>query len=367
MGIFKRWINSKDGSKTAYWYIRYTVNGKDKWESVGKVGEVTKSVAQSRLDRIKRKINKGLYNYDDENVTLENIQQDYIDSLNAKQLRSVKQRRRHLKYLISYFGSKKFAQISPKDIDDYKHFRLKTMKPASINRELATLRNVINMAKRWKMFYGENPVSISGLLTENNQRDRVLSFEEQERLFNSSAEHLKPILFTALNTGMRKGEILSLTWKDVDFRNNVLIIRASNSKNKKTKRVPINSILRTLLLDLRKESLWFDKKYQEDQKVFRDNWGKPIKDIKTAFISACRRANIKDFRFHDIRHTAGTRMNESGVGIVAISDILGHSSIDITKRRYIHPGESLRDAVERLASNEKSRSNKRSNENDKSN
>jgi len=365
MGVFKRWIKSKDGSKTAYWYIRYTVNGKDNWESVGKVGEVTKSVAQSNLDRKKRRIKKGLYDYNEENVTLETLEKDYIDSLNAKQLRSVDQRKRHLKILISYFSTKKIILITPKDIDEYKTFRLKTLKPASVNRELATLRNIINMAKRWKMFYGDNPVSISGLLTENNQRERVLSLEEQERLFNSSAEHLKPVLFTALNTGMRKGEILSLTWQDVDFKNNILIIRASNSKNKKTKRVPINSVLRTMLLELRKKSLWFDKKYKEDQKVFRDNWGKPIKDIKTAFINACRRANIKDFRFHDIRHTAGTRMNESGVGIVAISDILGHSSIDITKRRYIHPGESLREAVEKLASNEKSCSNKRSNENDK--
>ena len=61
MGVFKRWIKGKNGSKTAYWYMRYLHNGKDKWESVGKVGEVTKSVAQSKLDRKKRRINKGKY------------------------------------------------------------------------------------------------------------------------------------------------------------------------------------------------------------------------------------------------------------------------------------------------------------------
>ena len=368
MGVFKRWIKSKNGFKTAYWYIRYSFNGKDHWESVGKVGEVTKSVAQSKLDRKKRRIKKGIYDYNEENVTLETLEKDYIDSLNAKQLRTVEQRKRHLKVLKSFFSNKKIFQISPKDIDEYKTFRLKTLKPSSVNRELAVLRNIINMAKRWKMFYGENPVSISGLLTENNQRDRVLSFEEEDKLFISSAEHLKPVLSTALNTGMRKGEILSLTWDEVDFKNNVLIIRAANSKSKKTRRIPMNSVLRTMFLELKANTSWFDKKLididEDDNYVFRDNLGRPVKDIKTAFKNACRRADIKGLRFHDLRHTAGTRMNEYGVGIVAISEILGHSSIDITKRRYIHPGESLRDAVEMLASNEKSCSKKRSNERD---
>jgi integrase len=246
---------------------------------------------------------------------------------------------------------------------------MKTLKPASVNRELATLRNIINMAKRWKMFYGENPVSISGLLTENNQRDRVLSFEEEDKLFISSAEHLKPVLTTALNTGMRKGEILSLTWDEVDFKNNVLIIRAANSKSKKTKRIPMNSVLRTMFLELKANTSWFDKKLigeDDNNYVFRDNLSRPVKDIKTAFKNACRRADIKGLRFHDLRHTAGTRMNESGVGIVAISDILGHSSIELTRKRYIHPGDSLRDAVEKLANNKKTCSKKRSNEIDNS-
>ncbi len=72
---------------------------------------------------------------------------------------------------------------------------------------------------------------------------------------------------------------------------------------------------------------------------------------------------VKGLRFHDLRHTAATRMVESGVGIVAISEILGHSSIEITKKRYLHPDNSLRDAVEKLANFNKSCSNYCSNEN----
>ena len=132
----------------------------------------------------------------------------------------------------------------------------------------------------------------------------------------------------------------------------------------------MNSELRTMFLELKANTSWFDKKMididEDDNYVFRDNLGRPVKDIKTAFKNACRRADIKGLRFHDLRHTAGTRMNEYGVGIVAISEILGHSSIDITKRRYIHPGESLRDAVEKLANNKKTCSKNCSNEIDES-
>ena len=137
MGVFKRWIKSKNGSKAAYWYIRYSVNGKDKWESAGKVGEVTKIVAERKLEDVKRKIRRGIYDYNEENVTLETLEKDYIDSLNAKQLRTVEQRKRHLNVLKSFFSNKKIFQISPKDIDEYKTFRLRTLKPSSVNRELA--------------------------------------------------------------------------------------------------------------------------------------------------------------------------------------------------------------------------------------
>ena len=158
-----------------------------------------------------------------------------------------------------------------------------------------------------------------------------------------SAPHLIPILHTALNTGMRKGEILSLKWNNVDFDNNLFIINALNNKSKKTKRIPINSYLRKMLLELKLKN-GINSEY-----VFLGLSGELIMDVKTAFNNSCRRAKIEGFTFHDLRCTAGTRMLESGVNIVAISEILGHSSIEITKKKYLHPDNSLRDAVEKLA------------------
>lgn len=356
MGVFKRWTESKDGSKTAYWYIRYTVNGKDKWESVGKIGQVTKLVAQRRLEDKRRKIRMGVYEYED-NITLEDLEHDYIKYVEqTKQLRTWKKRKEQIKTLKAFFNGKKLNQITPGDIDDYKAFRLNNVKPATANRELATLRNIFNLAKRDKKFYGDNPVSIAGLLSEDNQRDRVLTPDEEERLMTVGADHLKSILLTALNTGMRKGEILSLTWDNVDFDNILFIINASNNKSKKLKRIPINSYLKKMLLELKLRNQAIS------EYVFLGDDDKPIKDIKTAFKNACRRAEIQGLRFHDLRHTAGTRMLESGVNIVAISEILGHSSIELTRKRYLHPDNSLREAVEKLALFNKSCSKNRSNE-----
>jgi hypothetical protein len=201
MGVFKRIRKNKDGSKTAYWYTRMKVNGKDKWESVGKVGEVTKAVAQMKEDQTKRKIRRGIYEYEG-NVALENIEEEYIEHVrDIKQNRTWKGEQEHLKTLKAFFKDKTIDKITPKDIDDYKTFRRKTVTPATVNRDLATLRHVFNLARRWKKFYGENPVSVAGLMTENNQRDRVLTPDEEERLMSSSSDHLKPILAAALNTG----------------------------------------------------------------------------------------------------------------------------------------------------------------------
>ncbi len=77
MGVFKRRVTSNK-KESVFWYIRYSLNGKDKWESVGKVGEITKTVAERKLQEVKRKIRMGVYEYEDENNTLESLENEYI-------------------------------------------------------------------------------------------------------------------------------------------------------------------------------------------------------------------------------------------------------------------------------------------------
>lgn len=357
MGVFKRTRINNNSKKVDFWYMRYVLNGKETWKSAGKVGEITKTVAQKMLEDIKRNIRMGTYQYDVKNITLESLEKDYINYVrNIKQLRTWKKRVEQINTLKQFFGEKELINYSSKDIDDFKSFRMQTVKPATVNRELSTLRHIFNLAKRWKKFFGDNPVSVSGLLREDNLRKRVLSLDEEARLLECSAYHLRPIIMTALYTGLRKSEILSLVWKNVDFNNNIIIIPSFNNKSKKEKTVPLSSVLRKLLLELKL------KNSSVSEYVFLDEKGTNMKDIKTAFYNACRRAGITELVFHDLRHTAGTRMLEAGVGIVEISEILGHSSIELTRKRYLHPNQSLRDAVEKLANFNQDRSQNRSQE-----
>lgn len=360
MGLLKRLIKSKAGSKNAYWYIRYTVNGKERWESVGKAGEVTKAVAQARLEERKRQVRLGQLDMIGANIpTLVEFSGDYI-----RHVRDVVQKRSWtrdiygVRYFLKVFGNKKLSEITPKDIDGYKKSRLAEAKPATVNRELQILRHLFNLAYRWKKFFGRNPVSESGLLEVQNKVERIVTPEEEERLLSCSPPHMRPILITAINTGMRKGEILSLTWNDVDLENKLITIRPDVSKSKKTRRIPLNSTLIKLLMELKSGST---------PHVFLNSEGNPYKrcdSIKGAFERACKKAELKGLRFHDLRHTFATRALEAGANVVAVSQILGHADLKTTMR-YVHPDDSLKDAVARVENFISHRSNFRSNESPK--
>ncbi|MDA2918399.1 site-specific integrase [Desulfobacterota bacterium AH_259_B03_O07] len=346
MGVFKRSIESKNGRKTPYWYIRFAMNGKMKWESVGKVGVATKDIARSKLDERKRQVRLGQLDVIVAKIpTLSEYKCDYIRYVkDVKGNRSWRSTIHYLNQLEKLFGDKKLSQISSRDIDNYKLSRIQEVKPSTVNRELACLNHLLNLAKRQKRFFGENPVSISKLLPENNKTERILRTDEEKRLLDTSSIHLKPIIITALNTGMRKGEILTLKWSNVDLENKIINLEHTNTKSKKSRRIPINNELRKLLLELKLKSGGSDY-------VFLSSNGSPYKrhdSLKKVFRDACKRADITGLRFHDLRHTVATRMIESNANIVAVKEILGHSDLKTTMR-YAHPNDSLKDAVEKLA------------------
>lgn len=344
--VFVRTRTHNDGKKADYWVIEYRINGKLRRETVGKVGIVTKTIARELLKKRELQVKLGQWDMIDAKIpTLNEFANEYL-----KHVRDVAKKHSwsrdvlSLKYLKAVFGERRLSDITPKDIDDYKGTRLVDVAPATVNRELEVLRHLLNLAERWKKFFGKNPVSQAGLLILNNQVERILSPEEEERLLACSSPQLSAILICALNTGMRKGEIISLKWSNVDLDNNVITLEATNTKSKKGRKIPINSKLRKTLLEQKLKGGGSDY-------VFLSSNGNPYKrqdSLKQAFGGACRRAGIEGLRFHDLRHTAATRMVESGAKIVAVSRILGHADLKTTMR-YTHPGDSLKEAVETLA------------------
>ena len=142
---------------------------------------------------------------------------------------------------------------------------------------------------------------------------------------------------------MRKSEIISLRWPNVDLENNIITIEATNSKSKRIKRIPINSLLRKVLFEQKLRTGFSDY-------VFLNSNGVPYKkqnSLRTCFELARKKSKVEDLRFHDLRHTAATRMVEAGGNIVAVSKILGHADLRTTMR-YAHPDNSLKETVEKL-------------------
>jgi integrase len=328
------------------WIIQYRDRGRIIRKSLGRRPLVTKTMAKEILHVTEKRLKLKQYDLVSGDIpTLNEFAPQYIEHVKeVKKLRSWSRYQYSLNVLKELYGDYLITDIGVQEIDSFKAYRLKKAEPATVNRELSTLRQLINLAKLWGNFYGDNPVSLSGLLPENNQVTRVLSYEEEDRLLEASNDNLRPIIITALLTGMRKSEIIKLKWSDVDFDSLVITIRQENTKTKKRRTVRINSGLLTVL---RAQKLLT---YQSGF-VFLSQHKKPYAShdsLATAFNGACTRANIKDFTFHCLRHTCATRLVEAGNSLVVISAVLGHSDIKLSQR-YSHPEDSLTEAMESIA------------------
>jgi len=249
-----------------------------------------------------------------------------------------------LKQLTGFFGKYYLNSITPLLIEKYKQKRLSDgIMPASVNREMSVLKRSFNLAITWKMTK-ENPVKEVRFLRQPEPRERILEEDEEERLFEMSAAHLKPILLTALRTGMRKNEIVSLMWEQVNLRYKEIEVIKTKSGRKRI--IPISDDLYDVLVSLynRKKKSQFVFQYADP----KTGELKHLTYFRRAFETACRRARIVGLTFHDLRHTFATRLVRSGVDLITVKDLLGHYSVRTTER-YTHSNqEQKRKAVDLL-------------------
>ena len=153
-----------------------------------------------------------------------------------------------------------------------------------------------------------------------------MTSEEWNRLYESAAGHLRPILLVAYHLGPRLGEILNLTWNRVDLQRGIIKLRSVDTKTKEPRLVPMTSEVGQCLAELAKvRSLVTDRVF-----LFE---GKPLQGIKRAFRTAVRKAQVENFRFHDLRHCAATNMRRAGVDTITAMRIVGHKS-ERMHRRY---------------------------------
>ncbi|MEO0124515.1 MAG: tyrosine-type recombinase/integrase [candidate division WOR-3 bacterium] len=318
------------------WYIDYSFNGRRVRRAVG----TSKKMAELALKEIELKIVKGKFLgiAETKEVLFDNLCAEYLNFSKAnKAAQSYRRDQVNVKNLLKSFSGKLVSEISAYELERYKSLRVKEVTPASVNRELSCIKHMFNKAVQWG-YLKENPLRLVMKFKEPPGRVRYLTEEEIDKLLDCCANHLRPIVVTALNTGMRKGEILNLRWSDVDLKNRVITLK--RTKNNEIRMVPINQVLYNELLKI-------EKRYGS-QYVFADKNGKPYGDIKNGFNHALKRAGISDFRFHDLRHTFASRLVMVGVDIRTVQELMGHKDIKMTMR-YSHLSNlHLREAVKKL-------------------
>ncbi len=260
----------------------------------------------------------------------------------AKRQKSFPTKRGLIRQLLQAFGNRPLETFTIQRVEAYQTQLLQRgLTPATVNRHLATLKHMFTKAVEWEMVDEAvlRRVRRVKQLPEHNQRLRYLSQEEITRLLGACADHLYPIVVVALHTGMRKREILSLRWDQVDFRHGLLLLE--KTKNGLRREIPMNTVVRETLQQLPRR---LDSPY-----VFTNEAGKPFRDVKRSFITACRRAGIRDLRFHDLRHTFASHLVMAGADLPTVKQLLGHQTLTMTLR-YAHLAPThTAQAVENLA------------------
>lgn len=344
-GLYLRlWVDNEDGTKTR-------INRRIENRSEGKrlAEQITREVQQHGakiIESDRMKFSQLAQHYEQTKL----IPPKYQGEAKIAGLRSYKTQARRLKTLVEYFGHRLIKSITHGDVERFKLKRLELptwrgdeRSHADVNRDLALLRIVFNYAKK-QGWVAKNPFERGEALitsAHETKRDRVLGREEELRLLlaceKPARQHLRPILILLLDTAMRKGEALSLNWSDVDLDSGIIRLRATITKTAKPRVVPITSRLRIEL-----EKLRVFEAGKPDARIFK--YG----DFKRAYAAACEEAGIAGVRIHDLRHTAITRMIESGMPHAQVMVVSGHSEFS-TFRRYVSTdGDAVRRAGEAL-------------------
>lgn len=348
----------KKGNK---FYCRFQIDGV-RYERPCKLAE-TETEARKIETLIKAEIMHGNYNYgkSEKKALVKDALEILKNHIKTNKL-SYKNDYYKIEKFREFFGNNRpLDSITPTDINNFKEFmrerqiieKIKLPNPdygkkgvrkkfiykevnktirvkdATINRHLSTISKMFNLCIAENMIT-QNPCKIAGKYREDNHKIRYLTAEEEERLFNAidtDTEYLRPIIITALQTGMRKSEIFNLRWPQVDFKKG--FIDLLKTKSGKERKIPISTKLDKVLRSLYSVS-------NSDYVFVNPKTGRPFVDLKKSFHSLLNKANIENFRFHDLRHTVATRLVERGIELVVVQEILGHSKIETTMR-YAHP------------------------------
>jgi integrase len=263
--------------------------------------------------------------------------------------RAHKDRKRHADLIVRHIGNKPLADLVAFDLERYKGARKKDgVEPATINREMATLKHFVGRAADWAWLDDAKAIAVRKvkLLKEPPGRVRYLSDDERARLYAKLPVSFRRVVLGLVLSGMRRSELVRLRKDQVDLATRTITL--VKTKSNKVRRVPVNDALAAVLSDAmantEPDSPW----------VFESRHKAPYTPdgVSSFFRKLCDdaegHANIDDFHLHDLRHDFATQVRRGGAGLDVVAKLLGHSSLAMSQR-YAHLGdEQLHASVAKL-------------------
>jgi len=344
-------IKAKRSKRVRYWITYRLPGGKQRRESVGYSLEEARAAEGKR--KAQKKEGRILDLLPESTMTFQELTEWYVNLESVRAIKTFWRIKIALKHFNSHYGNTVIRKLKQVDLESYQAKRKQEQAAGStIDKEVSIVHSMANKAFDNDLVKGEclKPFKkVKSLLKRNeNARDTILRVEQFHALMSALPYHTKAIVATAYFTGMRKGEILSLTWDTVDVKNRAIRLRAKETKDKEPRIIPICDELATILETIPKAI--------HDNHVFLYE-EKPYRDIRAALRRGCKQANIPygrdvkhGFVFHDLRHTFNTNMRKAGVSESVIMQITGHSTREMFDRYNTVDERDGRIAMEKFES-----------------
>jgi len=324
-----------------------------------------KLIAKARLDTLP--IEKEI-----ERWKLKNFLNEQYYPWAAQHLKDPEAQKNQLRRFVEW-GNLYIDEINRHLVENWRNKRLASgISPNTINRNLSAIGSVLSRAKDWG-FLKQHPLEgLKKLNVDRGTEPRMLTDEERSKLFDALeardqllreeresanqwrqerrytmlpeliyyGDHLTPIVLTAYYTGMRRGEIFSLMWGDVDLESGTIIIRAENAKTSQTRKIPVSEELLEVIRN------WRAQNSNVAGYVYPGKYGTRLDNIQKSWNGLRKNFGLQRVRIKDLRSDFGSRLANNGVDLAVAQRLLGHSSPVVTMRYYVTIQEqTMRDAV----------------------
>ena len=354
--------------------------------NLGRVGVISAAVARDKALAILGDVARGIEPQDlsknNTNLNLKDFMSQHYTPWVIEHRKVGSKTVAHItRCFVKSFGDKSLIDFNPALLDHWRTQRLKSgCSIETVNRDIATLKAAISKAVLWGLI-DKHPLEKFKLLkSDKSGKIRYLSIDEEQRLRNSAlerenniklernnanqwrlernypllddlvncafADYLRPMILLSINTGVRRGELFSLKWENVNFDYATITIEGSYAKSGKTRHIPLNSEAFEVLKNWRKQTISRDL-------VFHNKDGNRFDTIKKSWQKVLDLAKISNFRWHDLRHHFASRLVMAGVDLNTVRELLGHAEMTMTLR-YAHLApEHKANAVEKIVQNNK--------------